>query len=69
MPARGLAHLASDLGRDDTYGLRRIIAMGTGDPVLVIGAPALLLTFTLIACYIPARRSTQIDPMLALREE
>jgi macrolide transport system ATP-binding/permease protein len=39
------------------------------DPLLLVGGPALLGTLTLAACYLPARRSTRIDPATALRAE
>ena len=39
------------------------------DPVLVIGAPTLLIAIALAACYGPARRASRIDPIQALREE
>jgi predicted permease len=42
---------------------------GTHDPRLLVGAPVLLAILAMIACYIPARRSTKIDPLNALREE
>jgi predicted permease len=45
------------------------LKVGTGDPFLLIGAPVLLAAVTMLACYIPAHRSAQLDPLKALREE
>lgn len=39
------------------------------DPLLLIGAPLLLAGLALLACYVPARRSLQINPVEALRAE
>jgi putative ABC transport system permease protein len=39
------------------------------DPALLVGAPLLLASLALVACYVPARKSMRIDPARALRQE
>jgi predicted permease len=49
--------------------LAQVTATSLSDPWLVIGAPVLLAALTMLACYLPARRSMRIDPVAALRQE
>ena len=46
-----------------------VTAVRGDDPVLLVGAPLLLSGLALLACYVPARRSMRIDPVVALRQE
>jgi len=57
------AILASRLFSSMLFGLK------STDPVSMLLVIAVLLAITLLASYIPARRATKVDPMIALRYE
>lgn len=47
----------------------QVTATSASDPIVLFGAPLLLGSVALLACYLPARKSSRIEPLLALREE
>ncbi|HEV8037425.1 MAG TPA: ABC transporter permease [Bryobacteraceae bacterium] len=46
-----------------------VASIESSDPLLLVGAPLLLASLALLACYLPARKSLEIDPAVALRQE
>lgn len=69
-----LIALGSAVGLVAAVGITRFLksvlfGVQAGDPLTLIVASALLALVALAACYIPVRRATRVDPLVALRYE
>jgi ABC-type antimicrobial peptide transport system permease subunit len=70
----GLVLVGIAIGIPATLGITRLITsmlfgIGAADPLTIVAAAILMLAVAALAGYIPARRASRVDPMVALRYE
>jgi ABC-type antimicrobial peptide transport system permease subunit len=63
----GLSLLIATFGRDDLANF--LFETDPRDPVTYVAVAGLLAAVAFIATFVPARRATKVDPMVALRAE
>jgi putative ABC transport system permease protein len=69
-----LAIVGVAIGIAGAFGLARFIStflfgVGKWDPLVFVAVPAVLTVVALLAVWFPARRASQVDPIVALRYE
>jgi ABC-type antimicrobial peptide transport system permease subunit len=69
-----LAVIGTAIGIAAALGLTRLMSsqlfgVTATDPITFLSVASLIVLVALAACYIPARRATKVDPVIALRYE
>jgi ABC-type antimicrobial peptide transport system permease subunit len=69
-----LTMIGMAIGLIAAFGLTRLIedllfGVSATDPVTFFAIALLFATAALLACYLPARQATKVDPMVAIRSE
>ena len=70
----GLTTAGVAIGLAVAFAVNRVLAsllfdVKPGDPLTMGGVVAIISSVALVACYLPARSATRVDPMIVLRDE
>jgi predicted permease len=62
------------IGAGASFGVKKLMetllyGVRPGDPLTLAAVTAILIVVVLAACYLPARRASKVDPLVALRDE
>ena len=69
-----LAFIGAAIGLAGAYAVTRVMSsllfeVAPTDLATFVAVPAILIMVALLACFLPARRATKVDPLVALRYE
>ena len=69
-----LAFIGAGIGLAGAYAVTRVMSsllfeVAPTDLATFVTVSAILIMVALLACFIPARRATKVDPLVALRYE
>ena len=70
----GLTVVGVVVGLAIAFVMNRVLAsllfgVSPSDPLTVVAVVGLMGSVALLACYLPARSATRVDPMIVLRED